>query len=108
MISILKSFTGPAEFYRAETQKFIGCCDCGDYLKKAERRLNEELDRVNHYLDPRTKETIANMVVKEIIENDMLRLIHMENSGLVNMICGDKYEDLGRMYNLFRRVPDVL
>ncbi|PQM40606.1 cullin-3A [Prunus yedoensis var. nudiflora] len=28
-----------AEFYRGESQKFIECCDCGDYLKKAERRL---------------------------------------------------------------------
>lgn len=32
----------------------------------------------------------------------------MENSGLVNMLCGDKYEDLGRMYNLFRRVTNGL
>ncbi|KAK9152547.1 hypothetical protein Sjap_000027 [Stephania japonica] len=30
----------------------------------------------------------------------------MENSGLVNMLVDDKYEDLGRMYILFRRVPD--
>ncbi|MCI52469.1 cullin-3, partial [Trifolium medium] len=32
----------------------------------------------------------------------------MENSGLVNMLCDDKYEDLGRMYTLFRRVTDGL
>jgi len=32
----------------------------------------------------------------------------MGNSGLVNMICGDKYDDMGRMYNLFRCVPDGL
>jgi cullin 3 len=47
-------------------------------------------------------------MLKETIENHMLRLIQMENSWLVNMLCGDKYNDLGRMYNLFHRVPDGL
>nr|KYP45393.1 Cullin-3 [Cajanus cajan] len=97
-----------AEFYRVESQKFIECCDCGDYLKKAERRLNEEMERVSHYLDSRTEKKITNVVEKEMIENHMLRLIHMENSGLVHMLCDDKYEDLSRMYNLFRRVTDGL
>ncbi|XP_028762095.1 cullin-3A-like [Neltuma alba] len=97
-----------AEFYRVESQKFIECCDCGEYLKKAEKRLNEEIDRVNHYLDSRTEKKITNVVEKEMIEDHMLRLINMENSGLVNMLCDDKYEDLGRMYNLFRRVPEGL
>jgi len=93
-----------AEFYRAESQKLIECCDCGDYLKKAEMCLNEVIDRVSHLLDPSTQKKITIVVEKEMIENHMLRLIHMENSGLVNMIGDDKYEDLSRMYNLFRRV----
>jgi len=97
-----------AEFYKAESQKFFECCDCGDYLKKVESCLNEETDRVCHYFDPSTEMKIINVVEKEMIENNMLTLIHMENSGLVNMLCGDKYEDLGRMYNLFRRVADGL
>ncbi|WJX88059.1 Cullin-3A [Trifolium repens] len=97
-----------AEFYQVESQRFIECCDCGDYLKKAERRLNEEMDRVSHYLDPETEKKINKVVEAQMIENHMLRLIHMENSGLVNMLCDDKYEDLGRMYTLFRRVTDGL
>ncbi|EOY01980.1 hypothetical protein QUC31_013506 [Theobroma cacao] len=97
-----------AEFYKGESQKFIECCDCGDYLKKAERRLNEEIERVTHYLDAKSEAKITNVVEKEMIANHMLRLVHMENSGLVNMLLDDKYEDLGRMYNLFRRVPNGL
>jgi len=96
-----------AEFYRAESQKLIECCDCGDYLKKAEMRL-KFINRVNHCLDPSTKKKFTIVVEKEMIENHMLRLIHMENSGLVNMIGDDKYEDLSRMYNLFRRVTGGL
>ncbi|PIA57439.1 hypothetical protein AQUCO_00600278v1 [Aquilegia coerulea] len=97
-----------ANFYSVESQQFIECCDCGDYLKKAERRLNEEMERVSHYLDARSEVKITNVVEKEMIANHMQRLVHMENSGLVNMLVDDKYEDLGRMYNLFRRVPDGL
>ncbi|XP_041004526.1 cullin-3A-like isoform X2 [Juglans microcarpa x Juglans regia] len=97
-----------ADFYRLESQQFIESCDCGDYLKKAERRLNEEMERVSHYMDAGSLDKITNVVEKEMIESHMQRLVHMENSGLVNMLLNDKYEDLGRMYNLFRRVPTGL
>ncbi|KNA14415.1 hypothetical protein SOVF_107790 [Spinacia oleracea] len=97
-----------ANFYRVESQQFIECCDCGDYLKKAERRLNEEIERVSHYLDVKSEVKITKVVEKEMIANHMPRLVHMENSGLVNMLLDDKYEDLGRMYNLFRRVDNGL
>lgn len=97
-----------ADFYCGESQQFIECCDCGDYLKKAESRLNEEIERVSHYLDVNSETKITNVVEKEMIENHMHRLVQMENSGLVKMIVDDKYEDLGRMYSLFRRVPNGL
>ncbi|XP_043724149.1 cullin-3A [Telopea speciosissima] len=97
-----------ANFYSVESQQFIECCDCGDYLKKAERRLNEEMERVSHYLDAKSEAKITNVVEREMIANHMQRLVHMENSGLVSMLVDDKYEDLGRMYNLFRRVTDGL
>uniref|UniRef100_A0A0D9VL05 Cullin family profile domain-containing protein n=1 Tax=Leersia perrieri TaxID=77586 RepID=A0A0D9VL05_9ORYZ len=97
-----------ASFYSGESQEFIECCDCGDYLKKSERRLNEEMERVSHYLDAATEAKITSVVEKEMIANHMHRLVHMENSGLVNMLIDDKYDDLARMYNLFRRVSDGL
>ncbi|KAF8399458.1 hypothetical protein HHK36_015323 [Tetracentron sinense] len=104
-----KPFLGvSANFYSVESQQFIECCDCGDYLKKAERRLNEEMERVTHYLDAKSEAKITNVVEKEMIANHMQRLVHMEKSGLVNMLIDDKYEDLGRMYSLFRRVPNGL
>ncbi|XP_047337109.1 cullin-3A-like [Impatiens glandulifera] len=97
-----------SDFYRRESQHFIDCCDSGDYLKKAEIRLNEEIERVSHYLDVKTESKITAVVEKEMIENHMTRLVHMENSGLVKMIINDKYDDLGRTYNLFQRVSNGL
>uniref|UniRef100_A0A0D6QYY6 Cullin family profile domain-containing protein n=1 Tax=Araucaria cunninghamii TaxID=56994 RepID=A0A0D6QYY6_ARACU len=95
-------------FYSIESQQFIECCDCGDYLKQAERRLNEEIERVSHYLDAKSEAKITQVVEKEMIANHMQRLVQMENSGLVSMLVDDKYEDLGRMYSLFRRVSTGL
>ncbi|KAI8541639.1 hypothetical protein RHMOL_Rhmol08G0077600 [Rhododendron molle] len=97
-----------ADFYRGESQQFIESCDCGDFLKKAERRLNEEIERVTHYLDAKSEAKITNVVETEMIKCHMQTLVHMDNSGLVNMIVDDKYEDLGRMYSLFRRVHNGL
>ncbi|KAJ0428819.1 putative cullin protein, neddylation [Helianthus annuus] len=84
-----------ADFYRAESQLFIESCDCGDYLKKAEKRLNEEIERVSQYLDAKSEVKITNVVEKEMIESQMNRLVHMENSGLVSMLMDDKYEAMG-------------
>ncbi|XP_031122102.1 cullin-3A-like [Ipomoea triloba] len=97
-----------ADFYKAESQKIIECCDCAEYLKRAEKRLNEEIERVSHYLDAKSEDKITSVMEREMIANHMLRLVHMENSGLVNMLLDDKYEDLKRMYGLFRRVPNGL
>ena len=33
--------------------------------------------------------------------NLMVKFIHMKNSGLVNMLCDDKYEDMREMYEVF-------
>ncbi|XP_062191598.1 cullin-3B-like [Phragmites australis] len=95
-----------ASFYSGESQQFIECCACGEYLKQAERRLNEESERVSQYMDIKTNEKITAVVVKEMLANHMQRLILMENSGLVNMLVEDRYEDLTRMYSLFHHVPD--
>ncbi|KAH7431373.1 hypothetical protein KP509_08G045100 [Ceratopteris richardii] len=97
-----------AGFYKMESQEFIECCDCGDYLKKAEKRLNEEIERVSHYLDSKTEIKITAVVEKEMISSHMNHLVEMENSGLVSMLAYDRYEDLGRMYNLFKRVSPGL
>jgi cullin 3 len=97
-----------SDFYRLESQQFIETSDCADYLRKAEKRLNEEIDRVTHYLDPKSEAKITAVVEREVIGNRMKMLVEMENSGLVSMLIDDKYEDLGRMYNLFRRVSTGL
>jgi len=68
----------------------------------------EEVERVVNYLDAKSEAKITSVVEREMIANHVQRLVHMENSGLVNMLLNDKYEDMGRMYSLFRRVANGL
>jgi cullin 3 len=54
-----------SSFYSGESQQFIECCSCGEYLKQAQRRLNEESERISQYMDMKTSEKITAVVVKE-------------------------------------------
>ncbi|KAG2320881.1 hypothetical protein Bca52824_014094 [Brassica carinata] len=76
---------GSSQFYKVESQEFIESCDCGDYLKKAEKRLCEEIDRVGHYLDAKTEDKITSVVEKEMIANHMQRLVHRVTNGLATV-----------------------
>lgn len=97
-----------ADFYKKEAQEFMSTSDCPEYLRKIEKRLYEEIDRVKNYLDPATEARITRVVETELIKEQMKRLVEMENSGLVALLRDDKCEDLSRMYNLFKRVDGGL
>ncbi len=53
--------------FQAEAQCYIGSSDCPDYLKKAEKRLGEEIERVVNYLDPSSEAHITKVVENELI-----------------------------------------
>lgn len=96
-----------SDFYRKEAQALVASCDCPEYLRRAERRLAEEAERVRLYLDASTEPKIARVVEDELIREQMRALVEMEGSGLVAMLEADKYDDLRRMHALLRRVPDA-
>eukprot|EP01127_Copromyxa_protea_P005350 TRINITY_DN15293_c0_g1_i1.p1 TRINITY_DN15293_c0_g1~~TRINITY_DN15293_c0_g1_i1.p1 ORF type:complete len:736 (-),score=141.66 TRINITY_DN15293_c0_g1_i1:66-2273(-) len=92
------------KFYRAESQNFISTNSASEYMKKVERRLEEEMERVKHYLDPGTESKIKEVVENELISSHMETLVEMQGSGLISMLEDNKIEDLARMFNLLGRV----
>lgn len=52
---------------QVEAQEYFSSSDCPEYLRKAERRLAEEAERVTHYLDPSTEAKITRVVETELI-----------------------------------------
>lgn len=92
-----------SSFYKIESQTFINN-SASEYMKKVERRIQEEMDRVKHYLDPLTEPKIKEVVERELISAHMKTLVEKRDSGMVSMLKDDKIEDLARMYNLLGRV----
>ncbi|XP_018902638.1 cullin-3-A isoform X2 [Bemisia tabaci] len=97
-----------AEFFKMESQKFLGENSASVYIKKVEARINEEAERAKHYLDESTETRIVEVVEEELIKKHMKTIVEMENSGVVHMLKNKKTEDLACMYKLLSRVTDGL
>eukprot|EP01130_Rhizamoeba_saxonica_P018986 TRINITY_DN9707_c0_g1_i1.p1 TRINITY_DN9707_c0_g1~~TRINITY_DN9707_c0_g1_i1.p1 ORF type:complete len:747 (-),score=159.93 TRINITY_DN9707_c0_g1_i1:273-2471(-) len=95
-----------ANFYRIESQGFIAENSAPEYMKKVEARIDEEMERVNSYLDQSTEAKIQEVVERELITSHLETLVHMENSGLIPMLRDDKMDDIRRMYYLLKRTAE--
>jgi len=93
-----------AEFYQRESGDSISQNSASDYLKRAERRLLEEEERVKHYLDASTEVKLREVSERELLARHMRTLAEMEHSGLVALLNDDRRDDLNRFYTLFKRV----
>ena len=83
-----KGFEGPfiqetAAFYKRESAKWIEEDSCPDYMKKAEKRLQEEHERAVAYLDKNTEQKLIRVVETELIANHQKSLLEMEHSGFI-------------------------
>ncbi|CAO3641310.1 unnamed protein product [Cunninghamella blakesleeana] len=95
-------------FYQVESQNLSSNYDAPEFMRKVEKRLEEEEERTTHCLSMVTEPKIRNIVESELITRNLKTVMEMPNSGLENMLNTDKYEDLNRMYKLFARVPTGL
>ncbi|VDD90715.1 unnamed protein product [Enterobius vermicularis] len=97
-----------AEYYRAESQRFLAESSASVYVKKVEERIIEEGNRAKLYFDKATGVKILQVLEEELINKHMFTIVEMENSGVVHMLNNDRIEDLRRLYKLLKRVPNGL
>lgn len=95
-------------FYRRLSQEYLEQNTCPDYMRMAEARLQEEADRVLHYLSPSSEQKLKAVCENELIQAHARTLIELETSGCHVMFQNDRIEDLKRMYDLFYRLPATL
>ena len=69
--------------------------------------MNEELERLLNYLDSSSEKILIKTFLQEYIENHAVTLITMENSGLIQMIRNDKYDEIALMHDMFQKVTDA-
>jgi cullin 3 len=79
-------------------------CGCGEYLRTVESMMDAEKARVSRFLDAGTEDKVAVVVLTEMVETNVARLVGMEGSGLASMLVDGRYWDLTRMHRLLGRV----
>lgn len=87
--------------YRAEGQRLMEERDVPEYLQHVEMRLEEENERILHYLDQSTKKPLVYLVEKQLLEQHVTQMLV---KGLDQLLSENRISDLTRMYNLFTRV----
>eukprot|EP00191_Tetraselmis_sp_GSL018_P009710 CAMPEP_0177609228 /NCGR_PEP_ID=MMETSP0419_2-20121207/18950_1 /TAXON_ID=582737 /ORGANISM="Tetraselmis sp., Strain GSL018" /LENGTH=732 /DNA_ID=CAMNT_0019104085 /DNA_START=252 /DNA_END=2450 /DNA_ORIENTATION=+ len=97
-----------AAFYQKKAAVWIQEDSCPDYMLKAEKRLELEEERVEHYLHVSTKDKLLKEVQTELLAKYETELLEKEHSGCAALLRDDKTEDLARMYRLFNRIPKGL
>ncbi|KAK6195670.1 hypothetical protein SNE40_001052 [Patella caerulea] len=87
--------------YAAEGQQLMQERDVPEYLHHVDKRLNEETERLLHYLDQSTKKPLIACVEKQLIDQHLPQIL---NKGLDNMLQENRIGDLMLLYQLFTRV----
>jgi cullin 3 len=70
-----------------------------------ESRFESEDSRTHHYLASQTAIPLRQILQDNILTPHLSTVISLPNSGLDNMIDGDRIEDLSRLFRLFTTVP---
>lgn len=88
-----------------ESQKFLQEKNARLYIKRVEARINEETERVQHYLDKLTGDKVMEIMYQELIQKQLRIIMEKENWGLMTMLDNCKEDDLEVMYQVLGRVP---
>jgi cullin 1 len=100
-----ESFYASTEaFYNSESSIYISNNSVCDYMRKAEKRLDEETARLSSYLHPSSKTELIQRCCKALIDKHKDTIWHEFPALLQN----DKLEDVSRMYSLLHKIPHGL
>jgi cullin-4 len=76
-----------------------------EYLAHVDKRLQEENERVLHYLDVGTRWALVHTVERQLISEHLSSIL---GKGLESLLDNNRISDLTLMYNLFFRVKNGL
>ncbi|EME47496.1 hypothetical protein DOTSEDRAFT_69438 [Dothistroma septosporum NZE10] len=93
-----------ATYYDKESQSFLAENSVVDYMKKAEKRLDEERERVPLYLLPEIMVPLMKTCESSLIAKHAPVL----RDEFQILLDNDREDDMARMYKLLARIPEGL
>ncbi|XP_046371924.1 cullin-4A-like [Haliotis rufescens] len=104
--SFEKKFLDATEqLYAAEGQQLMQERDVPEYLAHVDKRLNEENERLLHYLDQSTKKALVMCVERQLLEQHLHQILQ---KGLDQLLDANRIPDMTLLFQLFNRVRDGL
>uniref|UniRef100_A0A1B6CF55 Cullin-4A n=1 Tax=Clastoptera arizonana TaxID=38151 RepID=A0A1B6CF55_9HEMI len=100
-----KFLVATERLYAAEGQRLMQEQDVPEYLHHVDKRLNEENERLLHYLDQSTKWSLIHTVEKQLLSEHLSSVLH---KGLDSLLEENRVADLTLLYRLFTRVKKGL
>ncbi|RZF38435.1 hypothetical protein LSTR_LSTR011925 [Laodelphax striatellus] len=100
-----KFLAATERMYGAEAQRLMQEEDIPQYLHHVDKRLNEEKERLLHYLDSSTKWPLIHTVEKKLLSEQMVNILQ---KGLDALLEQNRVEDLTLLYALFTRTKKGL
>ncbi|XP_015587413.1 cullin-4A isoform X2 [Cephus cinctus] len=100
-----KFLVATERLYAAEGQRLMNEHDVSEYLAHVDKRLQEENERLLHYLDTSTKWSLIHTVEKQLLSEHISSILQKGLSGLLDE---NRISDLSLLYNLYSRVKNGL
>jgi len=95
------------DFYKKESSDALAQNSIGDYLKRVETRMDEEIQRASKYLDfekTKTRQRLMTVVDNQLMISQLDYIIENNISGFIVMLRDDRTADLSRLYTLCHHV----
>ncbi|XP_071553163.1 cullin-4A [Temnothorax nylanderi] len=100
-----KFLVATERLYAAEGLRLMNEHDVPEYLAHVDKRLQEENERLLHYLDTSTKWSLIHTVEKQLLSEHITSILQKGLSGLMDE---NRISDLSLLYNLYSRIKNGL
>jgi cullin 1 len=88
------------KYYEQASEPFLPGSNVSDYLEKGEKRLKEEGDRVDRYLNNETRRQVLHVLIRQHF--------NLMCESTQNLSAFDNEEDLRRIYTFLSHIPEAL
>lgn len=90
-------------FYQRESTNLIQDYQIFQYMKHVSRRLHQERERIQNYLDKKTEPFLLKIVYRQFIEKHVDDIL---TKGFDDLLENNKYEELSLIYTLFEKIEN--